>query len=363
MKNLTYVLTTIILFCGLIYLSCGGGDRPGDAHRTGTEIDQPIRNTRPQASDTSRMQTDGMLGTKPDCPNPNTGWDKELNNKFCTNEDCLIDFAGYRWWTNYHFIGRDKGYYWSEYQGQAFSPRLGFIGNDGYLHLQVKKEDLGGGPEWMAGEVVAVYKQGGKTPAGMGYGTYLVTAKMISGSPDFGSLDRNVALGLFTYQQQREDALANPYRELDLAEISKWGAPPNSNVLDPRLLVGNAQFAVQLWDKNPANVQRYTINNVKEATWVMVWSGGGQPVKFMQFDGAYNINNFPQYDAAQNKYTTTAAQNNFIPSDGCQRFHMNLWMGNYGSAEQINKHHPGPSNGQTHDVAITNFQYTTQILR
>jgi hypothetical protein len=358
MKNLTYILTTVILFCGLIYLSCGGSDRPSDAQRNGDEtIDQPIRNTRPQPMNDTVYTHDNML-TSSGCQPPNLQLDKALNIKFCQNqnEDCLIDFAGYRWWTNYHFVGANNGYWWDNNQKQSYAPNNAWIGSDNNMHIAVKRVNLGGGEEWMSGEVVAVFKQGTKQLVNFGYGTYLVAARLVSGSSDFASLDRNVAFGVFTYQYG-SSPIPNPYRELDLAEISKWGTPPCKNAANSRLCVGNAQFAIQDWNADTANVQRYYIDGgVKELTLVMVWKGANQPVTFKQYNGLYNLNNLPS--RPNNSYTTKDSQNKFIPDDGCQLFHMNMWMGNYGGDEQVNGKHPGPSNGQTQEVAITNFQYT-----
>ncbi|MEZ4689082.1 MAG: hypothetical protein R3A12_02450 [Ignavibacteria bacterium] len=44
-------------------------------------------------------------------------------------------------------------------------------------------------------------------------------------------LDKNVAFGLFTFQNDKQ-VHRRIYRELDLAEISRWGTPPSSNVND-----------------------------------------------------------------------------------------------------------------------------------
>lgn len=284
---------------------------------------------------------------KNNCIPPNLKLDVDINRKFCGSDDCLIKFKDYWWWTNYQFTG-DPNWFWNK--GQAWSPRNTFADGEG-LHLFVRKDDLGGGPEWMASEVVAVYLSDKKTLAKTGYGTYLVSAKIKSAS-SWDKLDKNVAFGLFTFQKDASGGINNPHRELDLAEISRWGTPPCSNAFDSRLCEGNAQFGIQKWDKNRANLQRYSIQEgVNEITLVMKWKSSNAPVTFLQFNGTYTLDNLPA--SPTNSYITSSSQNTFIPNDDCQLFHMNLWMGNFGEGDK----HPGPADGQPQEVVITNFQY------
>lgn len=333
MKKLT------LIFLSVLFLSCGGSD--DDEKRIGDNSDDD--------GDRNPQTESEFMAMQGNCPTPDLKIDVELNKKFCGTDDCLILFAGHWWWTNYQFEGHNN-WWWN--QGQSWSPRNAFVDGEG-LHLTVRKDNLGDKTDWMASEVVAVFTSDKKTLAKTGYGTYLVSAKIKSAS-SWNQLDKNVAFGLFTYQKDSSWTDDNPYRELDLAEISRWGTPPCSNVSDKRLCEGNAQFAVQRWGRLQANVQRYTINEgVKEITLVMKWTGGKKPVTFLQYDGIYTLENLPPVAKAKNKYTSTADQNKFIPTDGCQLFHMNLWMGNYGEGNI----HPGPSNGQTQEVVVTNFQY------
>jgi hypothetical protein len=109
--------------------------------------------------------------------------------------------------------------------------------------------------------------------ANLGYGVYLITVKALSPNR-LSALDPNVALGAFTYERYGDFAsLAprgtseNPWREIDLAEISRWGwnhigACPYSGFNEgskfplDTLCKGNAQFATQLVDKAANSVQR-----------------------------------------------------------------------------------------------------------
>lgn len=333
----------LFLFIASLFLSCGGSDDVDERFASQAEtIYAPAERT----NDDGEPDEDNVL-SRGNCTPPNLKLDVNVNRKYCGTDDCLIQFAGYWWWTNYQYTG-PPNWFWN--QGQAWSPRNAFVDSEG-LHLRVRKDDLGGGIDWMASEVVAVFKSDKKTLASTGYGTYLVSAR-IKSAPSWDKLDKNVAFGLFTFQNDKSGPSQNPYREIDLAEISRWGTPPCSNVSDKRLCIGNAQFAVQEWDKLQSNVQRYSIaDGVKEITLVMKWTAAKKPVSFAQYNGIYTLDNLPA--SPNNKYTTTAEQNNFIPDDACQLFHMNLWMGNYGQGDK----HPGPSNNVEQEVVVTNFQY------
>ena len=83
----------------------------------------------------------------------------------------------------------------------------------------------------------------------------------------------------------------------------------------------------------------------------MKWPGANQPVTFSQYDGAYTLATLPAN--ASNTWTTSAAQNPFIPASGCQQFHLNLWMGDFTDAS--GGYNPPPASPQ--EVVVTNFQY------
>lgn len=288
------------------------------------------------------------------CPMPNLTSPPE-GGKFCTTSNCLVDFAGYKWWTQYHF-DPNNGWFYNGGLQTIFAPQNVSVDSEG-LHLKISKQDLGGGSQWTGSEAVLVQNSDG-SQANLGFGTYLVTMKVKS-APSWSLLDPNTALGLFTYQKDKSSDENNPYREIDLAEVSRWGNPPGTpreqcNSSPKSLCDGNAQFAVQLWNRSPLNVHRYTIaDNVQEITLVMEWTAAQQPVTFKQYNGSFTLETLPA--APDNIFTTSAEQNKFIPDSDCQRFHMNFWMGNFGKA--VNGLNPGPSNGQPQDVVITNFQF------
>jgi len=337
--------TLTLLFLATFIISCGGSDDNDSRFAKHAETMYAPAESTEEDGNPDNDNDNALMGGN--CTPPNLRLDVNVNKKYCGSDDCLIKFGDYWWWTNYQYTGSPN---WFSNQGQAWSPRNPYVDSEG-LHLIVKKDDLGGGLHWMASEVVAVYHADKRTLAKTGYGTYLVSAKVKS-APSWSQLDKNVAFGLFTYQRDNSGSPQNPYRELDLAEISRWGTPPNKNVSDQRLATGNAQFAIQSWDKLPENLKRYTIEDgVKEITLVMKWTNANTPVTFSQYNGTYSLDNLPA--KPNNTYTTTSSQNPFIPNDACQLFHMNLWMGNYGEGDV----HPGPSNNQNQEVVVTKFDY------
>jgi len=284
--------------------------------------------------------------TNGSCPMPNlTGAPK--GGEFCNPSSCLVDFAGYKWWTQYHF-DPDNGWYYNGGLKTTFAPQNVSVDSEG-LHLRITRQNLGGGSQWTGAEAVAVQNADG-SQANLGFGTYLVSMR-IKSAPSWSQLDPNVALGLFTYQKDKSNDENNPYRELDLAEISKWGNPCSA-LPWVCAMGGNAQFALQIYDRNRLNVHRYTTaDNVKEITLVMEWTDAHQPVTFKQYNGLFTLENLPP--TPDNVFTSSEDVNQFVPDSDCQRFHMNFWLGKFGNWDL----NPGPSNGQPQEAVITNFQY------
>ena len=102
-----------------------------------------------------------------------------------------------------------------------FAPEHAFIGGDGNLHLVANDDiDLGAGEVWSGAEAVLMFHRDG-SEANLGYGNYLVTAKLVGAN--WNALDPNMALGVFTYENPGTGPILNPNREIDLAEISRWG--------------------------------------------------------------------------------------------------------------------------------------------
>lgn len=272
--------------------------------------------------------------------------------------DCFLDFAGHRWWTNYHwqygdFNGRPGNYF--EFL-QAWNPQGPFVDGEG-LHLRVFKDNLGGGSGWTSSQVVSL--------TNFGFGTYLVTARIKTvGARSFADLDPNVALGVFTYQADIAGASSkNPNRELDMAEVSRWGYTGGTcNIRPPMLCRGNSQFAVQKWDALAENVQRYDIADRGEITLTMEWNGAGEPVTFRQYNGLFDLQTVKGQKSAHD-YTTNTNQNPFIPTQGdCVMFMLNLYLGDYQSnpwrTNPAKPFEPPRNQSVPHEVVVTNFQYS-----
>jgi hypothetical protein len=244
--------------------------------------------------------------------------------------------------------------------GTAFAPKHVYVQNNGMpddgLHLKMAKIDLGGGPVPAGAEAVLMFKPDG-SDANLGYGDYLVTAKYRYW-PD---LDPNAAFGVFTCERLGNGgtgSASNPNRELDLAEISRWGwdhagtCPFTGNRV--LLCKGNAQFALQIWDQDPNNLQRYTLTDgsfsYDTITLVMKWHGANQPVTFQQYYGAFTLDTLP--NSPTNAFTSSDSQNRFVPATNCERFHLNLWFGNY----EDGPNHPPPRT-LPQEVLVTHFEF------
>jgi hypothetical protein len=283
-----------------------------------------------------------------DCPMPNYAPVPDQ----CNTDTCLVSFKGYQWWTEYEYWGPDGGYFYNA--NNAWSPKNVTVDGEG-LHLFVQVQDVGAGPRYTAAEAVAALNPDGSL-AQFGYGTYLVTATVKTAST-WDAMDPNVAFGAFTYERDRTGTVANPAREIDLAELSRWGRVDGQQCENiPILCNGNAQFTLQQWDKLTANVHRYTISQPgPTVTLVMEWSAANTPVVFKQFPGALTLDDDLSHPA--NTWTSDGpTQNQFIPATHCEQFHLNLWMGNAPLA--MDGYNPPPASPQ--EIVVSNFQFRPQ---
>jgi hypothetical protein len=314
----------------------------------------------------------------PPCPTSTlapSGLNPGGNINHCPNApNCLVSFAGYQWWTAYQFPFFNGGLQ------TPFAPEHASIGADGKLHLKVNNDiNLGAGAVWAGGEAVLMFNADG-TEANLGYGDYLVQLELVSPAPNtpWNALDPNVAFGVFTYENPATGAATNPNREIDLAEISRWGwnhknpatcpiRGTNGNFPNDVLCQGDVQFALQqVPQAGKESVRRYDIESSSIVTLVMRWHDGNAPVTFEKFAGAYTLSNLPTahalpWDGPLNPpgtsfmTTSPANLNKFIPphtATSCERFHLNFWMGNYSAGQNPN---PPPSAPQ--EAIVLNFQF------
>jgi len=287
-------------------------------------------------------------------------------------KNCLLIFKGYQWWANYHYVGNwFNQYYYNGGLGTAFAPQNVSLQSDGLLHLKIQKVDLGGGLTWTGADTSLLLDASGKE-VNTQYGDYLVTIKLLT-AKNWNELDPNVAVGAFTYERYGKPnethwpgrgSPYNPYREIDLAEISRFGKPSDKT---------GAQFAMQKWDYDEKtkeiSVFRYDIGSNSVVTLVMRWRH--KSVVLEKYDGDFTLDNLPQPTEIEWKSKNEAPSDlktavpdslrNFIPCIGsdcaaphgwCDRFHINFWLGNFGSTP-----HKGPTNDMPQEIVITNFQY------
>jgi hypothetical protein len=333
-----------------------------------------------------------------------------------TQNGCLVTFKGYKWWTAFNYTGEyyNDQYYYNGGLGTSFAPEHTFVDSEG-LHLKIDHDVWLGDPNnvpprdqfpWTGSEAVLMFhNDGSDSEANLGYGNYLVTAKLLTSSARWNELDPNAALGMFPYERYGPPPAGaincdgncpgwpsfggenNPYREIDLAEISRWGWNHQGNCpffrtngLFPEktLCNGDAQFATQLVPKSAISVKRYDIGSTQVITLIMRWSAGGKPVIFEKYDGtvtfaqlkdapALPVVEWEEKNPAVPKdfmTKTPSALDRFIPSvetvtpnppdtpappESCERFHINFWLGNYGA------NHAPPRLPQ--EAIITNFEY------
>ena len=289
-----------------------------------------------------------------------------------------MTFKNYKWWTAFTY-NPSGGYYYNGGLGTTFAPEHVTLAGDG-LHLRMAK-DWNGGKEWAGAEAVLMFKADG-TQANLGYGDYLVALTMVApAGADWNTYDPNVATGVFNYERYQADPCRggreNCAREVDLAEISRWGwnhqSPANCpfsgsiGAFDKTILCkDSAQFALQDYTQAKGMVERYDIKSLLPArsiTLVMHWRKG--EVYFEQYRGHYTFADLP--NAAEKQWQTPGDLSPFIPDTGnasgpaCQRFHINLWLGNYYNTnwQELPRYapHAGPTNGQPVEIVVREFQY------
>ncbi len=181
-----------------------------------------------------------------------------------------------------------------------FAAKNATVDSAGNLHLRVTK-DKG---KWYSSEII--------NTASLGYGTYRWTA-----TTDLSNLDRNVVLGLFTWNDLPDYA----NREIDI-EIARWGS-----ATDPT----NAQFVVQPYG-NPGHLLRYSHPSGGPSTLEFTWAPGR--IDYLVRQG----------EAVVDSWSYVASD---VPVPGGETVRMNLWQ-YQGLA---------PANGQPVELVFSNFDY------
>lgn len=251
----------------------------------------------------------------------------------------MLEFAGCYWWTNYPFNISNSGYW---FINQQWDPRGAYVDAEG-LHLKMKQSQLPNGPSQWSSVSLVLWGYTANNPntathiptrSYPGFGRYLIAAETPNGT--FDQLSNQCCFGAFTYQFEADNTITNSHRELDMLECSRWYNPKMST---------NAQFTLQPWENDTNNVHRISIDSSKsQITLLMDWQDENTAVTFNLYYGLYTFSNLPA--TPDITWTTAANQNQFIPNEGCQTVHLNLWrqpQGKYPASDQ--------------EVIIKNFQY------
>jgi len=302
------------------------------------------------------------------CPNNTLAPYGLAPDSHCGGTGCLVNFNNYEWWTAFTY-NPNAGYYYNGGLGTTFAPEHVFVDGRGDLHLRLAK-DWNNNTEWAGAEAVLMFNPGPpRTQANLGYGDYLVTAEIVKPTnATFETYDPNVALGMFTYERPATGTQDNPAREIDLAEISRWGWNHVTPAACPftgtqgqfnkmTLCQESAQFALQDFTRHTGMVTRYDIGHTNKITLVMRWRAG--QVTFEKYNGIHKLDNLPTQEKIA--WTTPPELTDFVPTPGCARFHINLWLGNFYNTNwnPLPQYapHAGPTNGQEVEVVIRNFEF------
>jgi hypothetical protein len=303
----------------------------------------------------------------PPCPTSTLAPYGLAPDSHCDRTGCVVNFNNYEWWTAFTF-NRNEGYY-NGGLGTIFAPEHVFVDGKGDLHLRLAK-DWNNNTEWAGAEAVLMFNAGPpRTQANLGYGDYLVTAEIVKPqNATFATYDPNVALGMFTYERPATGSQDNPAREIDLAEISRWGWNHVTPAACPftgtqgsfdnmTLCQGSAQFALQDFTRHSGMVTRYDIGRTNKITLVMKWRAG--EVTFEKYNGVHKLDNLPTQEKFE--WTTPLALRDFVPTPGCARFHINLWLSNFYDTNWNHlppfAPHAGPTDGEEVEVVIRNFEF------
>jgi len=207
-----------------------------------------------------------------------------------------ILFSGYEWWikASSGLVGPGPNY---------FSDNSENVWKDaqGYLHLKMTQR----GGIWYCPEIIC------KNSFGHGKYAFHVESKV-------GILDKNVVLGLFTW----DNSSAENHREVDI-EFSRWGTTEDTN----------AQYVIQPWDQ-AGNRQRWIMPDwIDPSAHSFDWKADS--IYFLSVKGDSIIHSWSYKGSS-------------IPSHGNENARINLWLFN-----------GVPPWDTSHvEAIITKFQYT-----
>jgi SdrD B-like domain len=183
-----------------------------------------------------------------------------------------------------------------------FAAKNATVDDAGNLHLQITNDN----GIWSSSEII--------NTSSFGYGTYRWTA-----ITDLSDLDRNVVLGLFTWNNS--PSYAN--REIDI-EVAKWGSTTDAT---------KAQFVVQP-SEAPNHLRRYTQTPGGPSTLQFTWAPG-------RIDYEVRVGN-----VLVDSWSYVGSD---VPVPGGETARINLWQ--YQGLP--------PVNGRPVEIVFTDFDYCT----
>jgi hypothetical protein len=257
-----------------------------------------------------------------------------------------------RWWTSFWFnLEPNHGYYVWGYDknnpqmpqfDSIFDPNVSVAEQSNGVLLRVKRN---GSDAPYTAELVLEGTDPGNSNSRPGYGYYAVTCE----GTDFGSLDPNVVLGIFTYQFGESAQGPNFHREIDMLETIDQSQQTHDGKT-------NAQFAIQpAWVQNGVlqSGLRFTFpKNLTKITCFMYWQmQSGKPYILLRiYKDAPSMDTMikdSNGDKAIFKWPVGWNGNN--PERLNERMHINFYVPNGRKGRGI------PSRDQ--QVLITHFQY------
>lgn len=214
-----------------------------------------------------------------------------------------ILFSGYSWWVKTNTSPAGPGP--NLFSGSTDNVR---VDEQGRLHMKITKNK----GRWECAEIVS--------NESLGYGEYVFTL-----DSDPGTLDENVVLGLFTW----DDHPDYHYREIDL-EFSRWEDPKKSN----------AQYVLQPWDFS-GHIHRFDVRTGgRITTHTFNWQPGR--IAFRSYFGPYTVSPGPEILIQSWDYTGSG-----IPPPGDENARINLWL--------VNGTPPG--DGKESEIIIREFWF------
>ncbi|MCT4622791.1 MAG: hypothetical protein N4A46_04140 [Schleiferiaceae bacterium] len=252
---------------------------------------------------------------------------KQGDPSFNQRTDDVLTFSGMKWRIKSGFDGPGPNNFTNH-------PNDVFIDDNGHLHLSVTERN----GVWNCTEVILA------DTFTTGYGTYIWTTQ---GDPV--NIDRNIVLGLFTWDYNTFQEAANS--EVDI-EFAKWGDPEEEYTL---------QYGVQPIAFGPYNEERVHKPEANNNNWIGTsthaftwtdslitwesWSGPDYGVGDPAASWSFDLNNPPKRKFENGNISDPI----IIPAPGNTTGpHMNLWLVNGPE---------GPFVPIRHEIIIQKFQY------